>query len=376
MSVDPKAGLLYVPVSSPSPNFYGGLRKESLPYATSVTALNVDTGKVVWSRQLVHHDIWDYDVNSPPTLVDIQRGGQSIPALVQSTKQGFLFVLNRLTGAPIYPITEKPVPASTVPGEQASPTQPFTSTPAPIVPGRWPGVSPLADLVSFGQCSRQASQLRYEGPFTPPALGAGALAYPATVGGVEWGGGAVDPVSQTYVVNNSSVAMIYQLMTRKDYDAATHGQPTANYYDMQGSPYGMHLTTFLNWLGMPCWKPPYGSLTAYDLKTGRTLWREPFGVVQKWGFYMPASWGSVTIGAPIITRTGVIFIGASMDGKVRAFDQRTGRLLWTGQAAAPAVAIPATYTYRGRQYVLFTAGGNSILRARLSDQLIAFALPR
>ena len=126
---------------------------------------------------------------------------------------------------------------------------------------------------------------------------------------------------------------------------------------------------------MPCWKPSFGDITAYDLKTGKTIWREPFGMVQKWGFYMPASWGSVTIGGPMITQTGLIFIGASMDSKVRSIDLKTGKVLWTGQVDAPAVALPATYTYRGRKYVVFTAGGNSLLSERLSDQLVAFGLP-
>jgi quinoprotein glucose dehydrogenase len=375
MSVDPKNGLLYVPVSSPSPNFYGGDRKEALPLTTSVAALDADTGKVVWSRQLVHHDLWDFDINSAPVLVDIHRGGQTIPALVQSTKPGFLFVLNRLTGEPLFPITERPVPASDVPGEAASPTQPFEEIPAPVMAERWPGVSTLADVVSFGWCSREAKALRNDGLYTPPSLGAGALTYPGTVGGVEWGGGAVDPVSQTYVVNNSSVAMIYQLLKRAEYDKLNRSEDRKNYYAMAGTPYGMHLETFLNWAGMPCWKPPYGFIAAYDLKTGRRLWREPFGEVQKWGFYMPSSWGSVTIGGPMVTRTGLVFIGASMDSKVRALDLKSGRVLWSAQVEAPAVALPATYTYKGRQYVVFTAGGNSLLTPRLSDQLVAFALP-
>jgi quinoprotein glucose dehydrogenase len=372
MSVDPQRGILYLPISSPSPNFYGGAREEPLPYATSVTALDAETGKVLWSRQLVHHDLWDFDVNSAPVLVDIQRGGQTIPALVQSTKQGMFFVLNRVTGEPIFPIDERPVPASHVPGERASPTQPFSTTMAPVM-GRFPGISTLADIVSLGGCSRRAKALRYDGMFTPPALGPGALAYPATPGGVEWGGGAVDPTSLTYVVNSSSVAQIYQLLDRKAY-AKVAAEDPKNTYAQAGTPYGMHLTNFTNWLGMPCWKPPYGLLSEYDLKTGRLVWREPFGAVQKWGFYMPDSWGSPTIGGPLITRSGLIFIGASMDSHVRAVDLKSGKVLWKAQVDAPAVAIPATYTYRGKQYVVFTVGGNSIVSPRVGDQLIAFAL--
>ena len=147
------------------------------------------------------------------------------------------------------------------------------------------------------------------------------------------------------------------------------------YYDMEGAPYGMQLTTFLNPLGMPCWNGPYGTLSSYDLNTGKLNWRFPFGEVQKWGFYMPKSWGSVTIGSPVITKTGVIFIGASMDSRVRAIDLKTGKVLWMGQVDAPAVSEPAVYTYKGKEYVLFTAGGNSILEPKVGDQLKAFALP-
>jgi quinoprotein glucose dehydrogenase len=374
MSVDPANDLVFLPVSSPSPNFYGGNRKETLPLATSITALNADSGAVVWSRQLVHHDLWDYDTNSPPVLVDIDKDGQKIPALVQSSKQGYLYVLNRLTGDPIFPIDEKPVPQSDVAGEKSAPTQPETATPVATTPKQWPGVSTLADIASGGYCSRKAGQLRYDGMFTPPSL-KGSLVYPATAGGVEWGGGAVDPASDTYVVNSSSVVQIYKLLTRDDYSIKTKKNTPAGYYPMTGSPYGMYLANFVNWLGMPCWNPPYGTLSSYDLKTGKLLWEEPFGEVQRWGFYMPFSWGSVTIGSPVVTRSGLFFIGASMDSRVRALNLKTGKVLWRSQVDAPAVSIPAIYTYKGKEYVLFAVGGNSILEPKVSDQLVAYALP-
>jgi quinoprotein glucose dehydrogenase len=377
MSVDPKTGIVYLPVSSPSPNYWGGNRKEALPYATSITALNSDTGKVIWSRQLVHHDIWDYDTDSAPVLIDIDKNGQKIPALVESTKQGFLFVLNRKTGAPIYPITEVPVPKSDVPGEQSAPTEPYVAHPQPTVPDKWTGVSWIADVLSGGECSRKLKQLRYDGRFTPPSL-QGSLEYPPTVGGVEWGGGAVDPVQQIYVVNNSYPAQIYQLLTRKDYEAKTNGkstEETKDYYPQTGTPYGVYVHNFFNWLGMACWAPPYGAISAYNLKTGDLIWKKPFGEVQFWGFYMPKAWGSVTIGAPIITKSGLIFIGGSMDSRVRAVDLKTGNVLWKAQVDAPSVAIPATYTYKGKQYVVFSAGGNPLLTPKISDQVVAFALP-
>lgn len=376
MSVDTDNNLLFLPVSSPSPDFFGGDRTAPMPLSTSVTALNTDTGAVVWSYQIVHHDIWDYDTNSAPVLVDMQQDGKTVPALVASTKEGFLFVLNRLTGRPIFPIEEKPVPASDVPGEQAAATQPWPTTPEATTSDQFPGISTLADLSSGGYCSRTLAGLRYDGRFTPPSL-KGSLAYPATAGGVEWGGGALDPTTNTYVVNSSSVAQVYKLISRADYDklSAAPGASEQGYFPMTGAPYGLQLTTFLNPLGMPCWNGPYGTLSSYDMNTGKLLWREPFGQVQKWGFYMPESWGSVTIGAPVITKTGVIFIGASMDSRVRAIELKTGRVLWTSLVDAPAVSEPAIYTYKGKQYVLFTAGGNSILEPKVGDQLIAFTLP-
>jgi len=376
MSVDTANNLLFLPVSSPSPDYYGGDRKTDMPLTTSVTAVNPDTGQVVWSRELVHHDIWDYDVNSAPVLVNLQQNGTTVPALIQSTKQGLLFVLNRLTGEPIYPIEEKPFPASDIAGEQSSPTQPIPSLPEPTTPDRFGGVSWLADLASGGECSREMTGMRYEGRYTPPSL-EGTLAFPATAGGVEWGGGAVDPTTNTYIVNSSAVVQIYRLLNRDDYNKAIAqpGAKSEGYSAMEGAPYGVQVKTWLNWLGMPCWNGPYGTLSSYDLNTGKLNWRFPFGQVQKWGFYMPTSWGSVTIGAPALTKGGVAFIGASMDSRVRAIDVKSGKVLREALVDAPAVAMPAIYTYNGKEYVLFAAGGNSLLEPKVGDQLVAFALP-
>ena len=380
MSIDKKNNLLYLPISSPSPDFFGGDRKTPMPLSTSVTALNPDTGKVVWTYQIVHHDIWDYDTNSAPVLFDMQQDGKTVPALIQSSKMGYLFVLNRLTGKPIFPIDEKPVPASDVAGEAASPTQPEPDVPEPTTPDKFPGISGIADFISGGYCSRTYAALRDDGRYTPPSL-KGTLAFPATAGGIEWGGGAIDPTSNTYVVNSSEVAQIYQLFTRDDYAkinaGRTMGQKNANgYYAMEGAPYGFELQTFLTpGSGIPCWNGPYGTLSSYDLNTGKLNWREPFGQVQKWGFYAPEDWGSVTIGSPVITKTGVIFIGGSMDSRVRAIDLQSGKVLWMGQVDSPAVAQPAVYTYKGKEYVVFAVGGNSILEPKVADQLVAFALP-
>jgi quinoprotein glucose dehydrogenase len=371
MSIDRDRGILYLPVSTASPDFFGGDRLEKLPLANSVAALDANTGKLIWSRQLVHHDIWDYDINSAPTLVDIDKDGKTIPALVQTTKMGFIFVLNRLTGEPIYPIEEKPVPASDVQGEVAATTQPFEAVPEPTTADTWPGVFNLADWASFGYCSRTAAGLRNEGRYTPPSL-KGTLAYPPTSGGVEWGGGAVDPSTGIYYVNSSRIVQIYQLVPRARYDQL---KDKTDYYAQGDGPYAFHLTNFLNPEGMPCWNPPYGLLSAYDLGSGKMLWREPFGQVQKDGFYMPEDWGSPTIGAPAITKGGVMFIGGSMDARVRAIDEKSGKVLWKDKVMAPAVAMPAVYSYKGKEYVVFVAGGNSILKPEVGDQIVAYALP-
>jgi quinoprotein glucose dehydrogenase len=375
MSVDADRNLLYVPVSSPSPSFFGGARLEEIPYASSVTALEIETGKVVWSRKLVHHDLWDYGTNSTPTLIDIVKDGVTVPALVQTSKQGFVYVLNRHTGEPVYPIEERNVPKSAVPGEVSAPTQPFVALPPPTTDGKWPGVFGLADWAGAGQCSAMARNLKHEGRFTPPSL-EGSLVYPGLAGGVQGGGGAVDPASQTLIVNSSNTVQIYRLFRRADYNNNVPGNgEAAGYYPMTGSLYGVRLQSFLNPLGMPCWNPPYGTLSSYDLKTGKLNWRKPFGQVQKWGFYMPESWGSPTAGGPAITAGGLVFIGASMDSRVRAIDVKSGEVLWKHVVPAPAAALPAIYQYKGKQYVAFVAGGDSSLTPKVGDEVIAFALP-
>ena len=261
-------------------------------------------------------------------------------------------------------------------GEVAAKTQPYVPYPEPTIPDTTPPVSKFADIVSFGECSRWKARIRDEGRYTPPSV-RGSISWPATLGGVEWGGGALDPVTNTYVVNSNVVPQIYTLVPRADADKLYGDKLRAQdgYAAQQGSAYGFKLENFLNMWGMPCWVPPYGTLSSYDMNSGKLLWKKPFGQVQKWGFYMPESWGSITIGAPAMTKSGLIFIGASMDSRVRAIDTRSGNVLWKHLVDAPAVSQPAIYTYKGKQYVAFAVGGNGILTPRLADQLVAFALP-
>ena len=376
MSIDPEKGILYAPISSPSPNFYGGDRLESIPLGTSVAALDIKTGELIWSYQLVHHDLWDYDTNAAPTLIDLKKDNKTIPSLVQTTKQGFMYVLNRYTGKPVYPIEELEVPPSTIPGEKASKTQPFVSVPKPTN-DKFPGVWELADIVSLGYCSKKFKTLRYDGRFTPPSF-KGSLAFPGTGGGVEWGGGAFDPENQIFVANNSNTVQIQKLIPREEYNKLTKSsgsEADGGFFPQEGAPYGVQLSFFMNPFGMPCWKPPFGELSAYNMSTGKLLWRKPFGAIQYMGFYLPEKWGSITIGAPAITASGLIFIGGSMDSYVRAIDLKNGNVVWKARVDVPAVSNPAIFSYKNKQYVVFTAGGNAILTGTgVSDQVVAFAL--
>ncbi|AWX03868.1 pyrroloquinoline quinone-dependent dehydrogenase [Enterobacter hormaechei] len=380
MSADEANGLVYLPVSSPSPNYWGGNRVDAIPLGTSTTALDINTGKVVWSRQWVHHDVWDYDINSAPTLMDITVDGKQIPALIQATKQGFLFVVNRLTGEDVWPIEERPVPQGdgSVQGEVLSPTQPFPTKPAPLLDqSKKPEIWKLADIVGGGQCSRLWDNLTYEGMYTPPTTkGEGTLTYPDSAGGVQWGGVAFDPQKQIAIVNTSHIVQYVKLYSREDYDNADKDSGNeSGFAPQEGAPYGMRLLVASNWLGMPCWQPPFGEIVALDMNTGDVKWRRPVGASQQYGFFMPESWGSPTIGGPAVTAGGVIFIGASMDAKVRAYSVESGEELWSDQAEAPAVANPSVYEYKGRQYVAFVAGGNTILKDQVGDQVVVYALP-
>jgi quinoprotein glucose dehydrogenase len=375
MTVDPDLGLAYVPVSSPSPNYWGGNRTEAIPLATSTTAVDVETGEIVWSFQHVRHDIWDYDTTAAPQLVDIERDGESIPALVQVTKQGFLFVLDRRTGEPLFPVQDVPVPQSTADGEETAPTQPMSSVPEPTNdPHTLPGTWWLADLTSGGQCSRDRDTYLYEGIFTPPSE-TGTFLYPGTAGSNNWGGAAIDDRTDTLYVNSMRVVQVIRLIPRAVYDEGPRESGAERgFYPQEGAPYGIELTEWRNRLGLPCWEPPFGTFSAYDLRSGERLYEVPFGMAQYWGFYGFRSWGTPTLGGPVVTAGGVVFIGAAMDGRVRALDASTGEELWSDLVAAPAVANPAVFTHDGIDYVVFAVGGNSILAEGVADQVVAYRL--
>jgi quinoprotein glucose dehydrogenase len=374
LTVDPTRGLVFVPTSSPAPDYFGGLRKGDNRYANSVVALRASTGRMVWHFQTVHHDIWDFDNASPATLTTVTVNGQQIPALLQATKTGMLYVLNRETGAPLFKVEERPVPASDLPDEAASPTQPFTSVTPPLVPHHVTEADLWgANATELEACRVAFKAARNEGPFTPPSRG-GSMVIPSNIGGAHWGGVAADETRGIAVVPVNNLAAIVQLILQDGYNRASYDSESPRYdwqfTRMNGTPYVMRRRLFLSPNGMPCTKPPFGSLVAVSLKTGQVLWNAPLGQLAADG---PSS-GSPNLGGPIVTASGVVFIGATLDRAFRAFDIETGKELWRVSLPAGARATPMTYELNGRQYVVIAAGGGG--RFGDGDAIIAFALTR
>lgn len=379
MSADEERGLVFLPTSSASPDYYGGLRPGDNRHANSVVALDARTGALVWARQLIHHDIWDYDTPAQPTLTDIVKGGVRIPALVQPTKQGYVFILDRRTGEPLFPIDEVPVPQGGVPGEWLSPTQPRPRLPAPIVPQK---VTP-DDAWGFtfwdrGKCRDLIAQYRSEGLFTP-ITERGTITYPAASGGANWGAGAVDASGRIYYINSSRVASVIKLRKRSgDGGGTVQLSAHEDVSPMAGTPYDVKREWLLSPLGAPCTRPPWGGLTAIDLVTGATLWDVPLGTINH-AFPMPLGFdvklGTPNIGGPVTTAGGLLFIAATMDGYLRALDMKTGKELWRDKLPGGSQTTPMSYMAGGRQYVVIASGQHMWFQTGRSDEIIAYALP-
>ncbi|MGE0799465.1 MAG: pyrroloquinoline quinone-dependent dehydrogenase [Lautropia sp.] len=378
ISVDPARDLVFLPTSSPSPDFYGGLRPGDNRYANSVVAVRGATGEVVWHFQTVHHDLWDYDVPAGPTLLDFRREGRVIPALAFATKSGFLFVLDRETGAPLTRVEERPVPASDVPGERAAATQPY-SVGQPVLAPQQVTADQAFGLLGFDRiaCRRAiASAARNEGLFTPPSLGGGTLMVPFSGGGANWGGVALDPARNRVFVNTSRAISRVTLLPADEARRRRAAEPGREIALMLGAPYGMIRELVVSPLGLPCNPPPWGALAAVDVETGTLAWEVPLGNTRKLApLGISLGFGTPNFGGPLATAGGVVFVAATMDNLLRAFDAASGRELWAGELPNGGQAGPMSYSVAGRQYVVVAAGGHPSLGNAIGETLIAFGLP-
>jgi len=368
LSADPERDLVFVPTGSAAPDFYGGERPGDDRHANSIVALRASTGEVVWDFQVVHHDVWDYDIPAQPTLTTVTRDGADVPAVVVATKMGFLYVLDRETGEPLFPVEERPVPQGAVRGEVLSPTQPFPVLPEPLHPF---GISPDD---AFGvteedraACRDQIAGLRWEGMFTPPSL-EGTLMFPGYAGGMNWGGLSIDESRRWAIVNQMMLPVWVRLQER----------PRPDFGNQIGTPYHMTRGMLVAPSGLPCAPPPWSTLSAVDLDTGERMWAVPLGVVPQLveaGVPGAEGFGSLSLGGSVTTAGGLVFIAAGLDDVIRAFDVETGEILWRGDLPAGGQATPMTYLADGRQYVVIAAGGHGGAGTTMGDYIVAFALP-
>ncbi len=370
-SVDEILGLVFVPMGNGKIDFWGGVRDPVMErFSSSIVALDLMTGKLRWVRQTVHHDIWDYDIPSQPTLVDLRRNGQVVPAVFAPTKQGDIYVLDRRTGEPIVPVREKPVPQGAAPGDWTSKTQPFsdlTFAPPKLREADMWGVSPLDQL----WCRIEFRRARFEGIYTPMREGR-TIFSPGNNGIFNWGGAAVDEKRGIAFLNGQFVPFYMELIPRAKADPEMLNPQF-------GVPYATDAKPFLSPLGIPCSAPPWGEVMGVDLNTMKPIWRKPFGTTQDralFGISLPL--GLPNIGGSAMTAGGLAFIGASADDYIRAYDVRNGRELWRGRLPAGGQATPISYTSTasGRQFVVIAAGGHSYVGSTRGDYVIAYSLPK
>lgn len=378
-SADEKLGLVYIPMGNQTPDQYGVHRTPAAEkYSAGITALDINTGKVRWVFQTVHHDLWDMDVGGQPTLVDLQTANGTRQALIASTKRGDLYVLDRATGQPIVPVNERPVPKGDIPQERYSATQPFSDL--TFLPDRNLEERDMWGATMFDQlaCRIMFKRTRYEGIFTPPSL-QGSLVYPGNFGVFDWGGIAVDPARQLLIANPDYMAFYSRLIPREaDTGADTPKQASeAGINEMAGTPYRVQLEAFLSPLGLPCQAPPWGFMAGVDLRTNKIVWQHRNGTIQDSSpIPLPIKMGVPSLGGPITTAGGVAFLSSTLDYYLRAYDVTNGRQLWESRLPAGAQTTPMTYrsAKSGRQFVLVVAGGHGSLGTKPGDSVIAYAV--
>jgi quinoprotein glucose dehydrogenase len=388
MSSDEALGLVYLPTGNATPDYFGGHRTANDDrFSSSVVALDATSGAVRWSFQTTHHDVWDYDVPAQPTLVDLPGG---IRGLLQPTKRGEIFFLDRVTGKPILPVQERPVPQGGVPGERIAKTQPY-SVGMPSFGGERPTEKRMWGLTPIDQamCRIRYREARFDGDMTPLSTEHPTLTWPGYLGGIDWGGVSVDPRRGLMIVSNNEVANYNRLIPRAVADkqgirpmTAEHMSDVGGPVAQQGVPYAAHIAPFLSPLAIPCQQPPYGHINAVDLKTGKLVWSRRFGTSRDSGplalpTFVPIPMGVPNIGGSVVTASGLTFIGATQEHAFRAYETATGRLLWKARLPAGGNASPSTYWSQksGRQFVVIAAGGHGAMLSGSSDALVAYALP-
>ena len=366
ITVDDKRGIAYLPFGDPAPDRWGGDRLGANLFGNTLVAVDANTGKRLWHFQLLHHSLWDWDSTTPPMLLDVKKDGKVIPAVAAMNKSAYLFLLNRVTGKPIFPVTETPVPASTVTDEQAWPTQPIPSKPAPLARQSFTAARDVAtvtpELEAFCKNLIATHHLHDSVAFSPLTMDSQIARFPGSGGGPEWGGGAFDPKLGYFIVNTNDMGSIEQLEKKPDGYWGSTTSPDSFFVDEKN-----HLM---------CQQPPWGSLYAVNVNTGDIVWRTTLGVTDS----LPEgvrNTGRPSLGAPLTTATGVIFIGATDDSRFRAFETATGKAIWTYRLDASAHASPISYRgNNGKQYIAVVATGGSFLRSPAEgDSLLAFALP-
>jgi glucose dehydrogenase len=369
LTVDEQRGIVYVPFGTARYDFYGANRKGNNLFANSLVALDAKTGKRLWHYQVVHHDLWDYDLPAAPKLLTVRNNGRNVDVVVQPTKHGFLFVFDRVSGKPLWPIEERRVPQSDVPGEETSPTQPFPTVPPPFARQSFTekDINPFLPEAERAAFLQRFRGYRNEGLFTPPSI-RGTIAMPGHLGGANWGSSAVDPTKGTMYVVSKEMPVLLKL-----------NPAGANRYD---APYDFLNNTST---GMSVIGPPWSQLTAYDLNAGKILWQVPHGSVAQLGDAGKNQGSAVPRGGVVATAGGLLFIATSSDQKFRAYDQADGKVLWEYNLPSPSEGIPAVYEVAGRQYIALPVGGAGLLQPRaaagatnpggLAGQYMVFALP-